>query len=92
MQVLDQITIDTTPVKEVYIIVVQLVDGRIAITQAANACLAICSLNSGVNPALPKSHLIKSIVGIKPANEERTYIGTVAYFCNKYGEDKVLAL
>ena len=92
MQVLDQIRIDTTPVKEVYIVVVQLVDGRIAITQAANASLAICSLNSGLNPALPKAHLVKSIVGVKPSNEERTYIGTVSYFCNKVGEDKVLAL
>ena len=91
-QALDFQTTTTTPVEQSYIFVLQLVDGRIAIGQAPNVALAIATSNSGMHPSLPKPHAVKSVLGVKPVDAGRTFVGTVSHFCQKYGEDKVVAL
>lgn len=75
-----------------FVFVVQLVDGTYAIGQATNACKKIAALNSGLSPFIPKALQVKRIVGIKPQEGCRTFVGTVKHFVDKYGADKVIAV
>jgi predicted GIY-YIG superfamily endonuclease len=75
-----------------FIFILRLYDGRLAIGQAANVARRIASINSGIHPSLPKSLMVKEIVGIKPITEERTYVSTVHRFCERLGSDAVVAV
>jgi hypothetical protein len=75
-----------------YIFVLQLLDGRYVIGAANNACKRVSSINSGMNRAIPKPLQVQRIIGIKPQDDKRTFVGTVNHFINKYGSDKVIAV
>jgi hypothetical protein len=75
-----------------HIFVIQLLDGRYVIGQANNACKRIAAINSGLNPHIKKTLQVSRIIGIKPQDESRTFVGTVNHFINKYGTDNVLAV
>ena len=74
------------------IFIVQLMDGRYVIGSAKNAARRICALNSGLNPAVPKSLQIYRIVGIKDINEDRTLPIVVNKFCEKYGSERIVVI
>jgi hypothetical protein len=67
-------------------------DGRLAIGQASNVGRRIASINSGLHPSLPKSHMVKEVLGVKPITESRTYVSTVRHFCDTVGADNVVAV
>lgn len=75
-----------------YIFVLQLHDGRIVVGQANNAGKRICSINSGYNAAIPQPLQVNRIIGVKEQNETRTFAGVVAKLCERYGQDKVIAV
>ncbi len=75
-----------------YIFVAQLHDGRIVVGQANNPAKRLCALNSGYNKAIPKSLQINRIIGVKEQTEQRTFAGVVNKMCERYGEDKVIAV
>lgn len=75
-----------------HIFVLQLIDGRYVVGQANNACKRVAAINSGMNQAIPKSLQVARIVGVKAQEGERTFAGTVKYFIDKYGEDRVIAV
>lgn len=81
-----------SPKPQRFIFVVQLHDGRIVIGTAENAARRIAAINSGHNPAITKTLQINNIVGIKPITESRTLPGTVKYFCDKYGKERVICV
>ena len=74
------------------IFIVQLVDGRYVIGSAKNASRRIAALNSGMNPAVRKSHQIYRIVGIKDITAERTLPIVVNKFCAKYGSERIVVI
>ena len=78
--------------KQRYIYVWQLHDGRIVIGSATNASKRIAALNSGLNSAVPKSLQVNRIINIKPVTEERTLPGVVASFCERFGENRVICV
>ena len=75
-----------------YIFVLHLVDGRFVVGQGNNPSRRISSINSGMNPAIPKCLQIFKIVGIKPQEGERTFASVVKQFCEEYGQDNVIAV
>ena len=75
-----------------YIFVVQLHDGRYAIGQANNATKRIAAINSGHNPLIKGSLQIHRVVGVKEQNETRTFAGVVQRFCDKVGQENVIAV
>ena len=87
------VTISSTAANHnTHIFVLRLADGRFAIGQAANVARRIASINSGLNPLLPKALQVKEIVGVKGITAERNYVSTVRIFCDRYGTDLVLAV
>ena len=74
-----------------WIFVLQLLDGRYVIGSSNNAARRIAILNSGANPAV-KANSVYRIVGIKEANEDRTYINVVTKFCQRKGEKNVITV
>ena len=52
-------------VKERFVFVVQLHDGRFVIGAATNPCRRITAINSGMNKAVPKTLQVNRIIGIK---------------------------
>jgi hypothetical protein len=84
--------ISTPQVKERFIFVVQQHDGTFVIGISTNPAKRIAALNSGMNTHIKQSLTINRVIGIKPVNADRTYIGVVNHFINKYGQDKVLAV
>ena len=78
--------------KQRYIYVCQLHDGRIVIGSATNASKRIAALNSGLNSAVPKSLQVNRIINIKPVTEERTLPKVVASFCERFGENRVICV
>jgi hypothetical protein len=75
-----------------HIFVLQLVDGRYVIGQANNACKRIAAINSGLSRHIKKTLQVSRIVGIKPQDDTRSFIGTINLFIDKYGADRVLAV
>lgn len=75
-----------------YIYVVQLIDGRFVVGQGENPSRRIASLNSGHNPAVPKTLQVHTIIGVKEQGEDRSYASVVSTFCNRYGQDNVIAV
>ena len=75
-----------------YIFVLHLVDGRFVVGQSDKPAKRIATINSGMNPAIPKSLQIFKIVGIKPQEGERTFASVVKQFCEEYSEDNVIAV
>ena len=74
-----------------YVFVLQLFDGRYVIGQASNAARRIAIINGGCNKAV-KANSVCRIVGIKPQNEDRTFIGVVKTFCERKGEENVITV
>ena len=87
-----QLNEERVPLKQRYIYVCQLHDGRIVIGSATNASKRIAALKSGLNSAVPKSLQVNRIINIKPVTEERTLPGVVASFCERFGENKVICV
>ena len=87
-----QLNEERVPLKQRYIYVCQLHDGRIVIGSATNASKRIAALNSGLNSAVPKSLQVNRIINIKPVTEERTLPGVVASFCERFGENRVICV
>ena len=75
-----------------HIFILRLHDGRLAIGQASNVGRRIASINSGLHPSLPKSLMVKEVLGVKPITEARTYVSTVRHFCVTVGADNVVAV
>ena len=75
-----------------HIFILRLHDGRLAIGQASNVGRRIASINSGLHPSLPKSLMVKEVLGVKPITEARTYASTVRHFCDIVGADNVVAV
>ena len=46
-----------------HIFILRLYDGRLAIGQASNVGRRIASINSGLHPSLPKSLMVKEVLG-----------------------------
>ena len=82
----------TPQVKERYVFVLQQHDGTFVIGVSTNPCKRVAAINSGMNCHIKQSLTINRVVGIKPVTEDRTYIGVVNQFIDKYGADKVLAV
>lgn len=87
-----QAVVSTKTYRPDWIYICQLHDGRYAIGQASNPSKRISALNSACHPLVPKSLSVNRIIGIKEQNEERTFSGVVAKFCDRYGTENVLAL
>lgn len=75
-----------------HIFILRLHDGRLAIGQASNVGRRTASINSGLHPSLPKSLMVKEVLGVKPITEARTYAATVRHFCDTVGADNVVAV
>ena len=75
-----------------YVFVIQLIDGRFVIGQAENPSKRIASINSGHNPAVPKTLQVHTIIGVKEQNGERSFASVVSKFCETYGEANVIAV
>ena len=82
----------TKKYKPNYVFVLHLIDGRFVVGQSDKPAKRISSINSGMNPAIPKCLQIFKIVGIKPQEGERTFASVVNQFCNEYGENNVIAV
>ena len=79
-------------VKERFVYVCQLHDGRIVVGTATNPCKRMVALNSGVNPAVPKPLQINRVIGVKPVDETRNAITVFKKFEEAYGEGNVIAV
>ena len=79
-------------VKERFVFVCQLHDGRIVVGSATNPCKRLVALNSGVNPAVPKALQINRVIGVKPIDENRNAITVFKKFEEAYGEGNVIAV
>ncbi len=75
-----------------FIFVLELMDGRFVIGQANNACKRIAAINSGLNKAIPKALQVRTICGIRPQENTRSFVSVVSGFIHKYGVDRVLAI
>ena len=75
-----------------HIFILRLHDGRLAIGQASNVGRRTASINSGLHPSLPKSLMVKEVLGVKPITQTRTYVSTVRHFCDTVGADNVVAV
>ena len=84
--------VETKNYKPDFIFVIQLHDGRFVIGQGNNPAKRIASINSGLNPAIKGSLQVNRIVNIKEQNEDRSFAGVVTQFCNRYGQEKVIAV
>ena len=97
---LNQTSVNASPVKnnttetkqDTWVYACLMMDGRIAIGSAKNASRAIAKLNSGMFPAVPKTHQMYSIIGVKEINETRNLPSVVAKFCQKYGSEKIITV
>ena len=74
-----------------YIFVLQLHSGEYVVGQANNAARRIANINSGANQAV-KPNSVNRIIGIKPQDENRTFIGVVNSFCERKGEMNVITV
>ena len=74
-----------------YIFVLQLHSGEYVVGQANNAARRIANINSGANQAV-KPNSVNRIVGIKPQDQDRTFIGVVNSFCERKGEQNVITV
>lgn len=91
----EQIKSTVTQVKDYkpdYIFVVQLHNGKFVVGQANNPTKRIASINSGYNKLVKGSLQVNRIIGIKEQNNERTFAGVVKTFCDRHGEDAVIAV
>ena len=84
-------TVETSYVKS-HIFVCLLNSGKFVIGQTNNASKSIAELNSGMYPQVPQILQVARVMGVKEQDEERTFAGTVAKFCNEYGSDKVISI
>ena len=75
-----------------YVFVLLTWTGQLVIGAANNPCRRIAALNSGLNSALPESHSIKRIIGVKERTEERSLISTVKRLIEKVGEDNIIVV
>jgi hypothetical protein len=75
-----------------YVFIVQLHDGRFVIGQGNNPAKRIASINSGYNKLISGCLQVNRIIGVKPINEDRSFVGTVNKFIESYGEDFVIAI
>ena len=82
----------TAEQKKQWIFVCQLNDGRYIVGSATNPSRRIASINSGMNKAVPTPLSIYRIVGIKEQTESRNLMSVTAKFCERLGNDRVLAL
>ena len=78
--------------KKRHIFVCQLHDGRYVIGTSTHPTQRIAALNSGANPAVPKTLQINRLIGIKPVTEDRNMITTAKRYINKYGADRVICI
>ena len=89
---LEQTTQSNVQVKERFVFVVQLHDGRFVIGSATNPCRRITAINSGMNKAVPKTLQVNRIIGIRPMNADRTVISVFRKFEQQFGEGRVIAV
>ncbi len=82
----------TTDFQPNYVFVLLTWTGKLVIGAANNPCRRIAALNSGLNGALPESHSIKRIIGVKERTEERSLISTVKRLIEKVGEDNIIVV
>lgn len=75
-----------------YIFVIQLHNGKFVVGQANNPTKRIASINSGYNKLVKGSLQVNRIVSIKEQNEDRAFAGVVKTFCERFGEDSVIAV
>ena len=78
--------------KQRYVFVLQLHNGKYVIGSATNAAKRVAAINSGMNPAITKTLQVNRIIGIRPCNETRSLPSVVAKYCERFGEDNVIAV
>ena len=75
-----------------HVFVLKLHDGRYVIGQATNPTKRIACINSGLNRAIPRSLQVNQIVAIREKNNKRSLPSVVKHFCERYGDEKVIAV
>jgi hypothetical protein len=89
----DVISTETqSEVKQQYLFVLQLHNGKIVIGKDSNVARRIASINSGLSPYLKEVHQVNRILGVKPVTAERTLFSTVSKFCERYGADRIITV
>ena len=78
--------------KQRYVFVLQLHNGKYVIGSATNAAKRVAAINSGMNPAITKTLQVNRIIGIRPCNETRSLPSVVAKYCERFGENNVIAV
>ena len=78
--------------KQRYVFVLQLHNGKFVIGSATNAAKRVAAINSGMNPAITKTLQVNRIIGIRPCNETRSLPSVVAKYCQRFGENNVIAV
>jgi predicted GIY-YIG superfamily endonuclease len=80
------------PTRQLYVFILELKDGRIAVGQGTNPSKRISTINSGLNASLPHSLCVNRIVGIKEVTETRNIVSVCKQLIDVYGEDIVIAV
>ena len=75
-----------------FIYALELYSGKIAVGQTENSSRDISLINSGYSKLIPDPLQVRSIIGIKDVNEERTLPSVVAAFCADFGEDRIICV
>ncbi len=83
---------EVAKIRNGYVFVLKLHDGRYVIGQAKNPCRRIAAINSGLNQAIPKTLQINRVVGIKDITNARNLMTVTKRFCDLYGINKVITV
>ena len=75
-----------------YVFVLLLHDGRYVIGQATNPTKRIACINSGLNKAVPTALQVNQVIAIRPKNDKRSLPSVVRHFCDRYGDERVVAV
>ena len=78
--------------KQNWIFVAQLITGAYIVGQATNPSRRLAAINSGYNKAIPDCLQIYRIVGVQPETEDRTLISVVKKLCDRFGDERIIAL
>lgn len=81
-----------TPTRQLFVFILELKDGRIAVGQGTNPSKRISTINSGFNPCLPKPFYVSRIVGIKEVTDNRNIVSVCKQLIDVYGEELVIAV
>ena len=81
-----------TDYKQEWLFVLQLNTGVYVVGTATNPSRRIAAINTGYNKAIPEPLSVYRVVGVKEQTEERTLISVVKNLCDRFGENRVIAV